>query len=222
MEQPCYKCGQAVEQGVPFCPHCAAPQIRVVLAGLPASSGLADDQGAATADVAISPVVEDSLPLTLRGGGTLKPCVLAALVGTVLSVLGLYVFVAMPGVGFLAVLFYRQHSQGDVIKAGLGAKLGALSGVLFSSMIGVLSLLASVVPEVREKAREQFLENAQKWAATRPSDPQVQAALDLLKTPQGLVTALIFGSVLFLVLAVVLSIVGGAVAGSIFGRRDKS
>ena len=32
MEQPCYKCGQTVEEGIPFCPHCSAPQIRVVVA----------------------------------------------------------------------------------------------------------------------------------------------------------------------------------------------
>ena len=32
MEQSCYKCGSVVEEGVPFCPQCSAPQIRVVIA----------------------------------------------------------------------------------------------------------------------------------------------------------------------------------------------
>ena len=32
MEQPCYKCRQLVEEGRPFCPHCSAPQIRVLVA----------------------------------------------------------------------------------------------------------------------------------------------------------------------------------------------
>src|ERR1700757_2928378 len=29
MEHACYKCAAAVEDGVPFCPQCRAPQIRV-------------------------------------------------------------------------------------------------------------------------------------------------------------------------------------------------
>lgn len=222
MEQPCYKCGLAVEEGVPFCPHCSAPQIRVVLAE-PVPSALAlDSSTPASVAVGLPEVTEGSLTLSVRGGYILRPCALAALVATVLFLLGLYVFVAMPSAGFLAVIFYRQRSQGAAIRAALGAKLGALSGVLFSAYIGILGMLASVVPEIRAKAREQLLENVQKWAAARPSDPQVQAALDLLKTPEGLITALIVGSIFFLVFAVVLSSVGGAFAGSIFGRRDKS
>src|SRR5688572_9464475 len=29
MEHPCHQCGTSIADGVPFCPHCNAPQIRV-------------------------------------------------------------------------------------------------------------------------------------------------------------------------------------------------
>ncbi len=32
MDHPCHKCGQSAEDGVPFCSHCGAPQIRVAMA----------------------------------------------------------------------------------------------------------------------------------------------------------------------------------------------
>ncbi len=217
MEQPCYKCGQAVEEGVPYCPHCSAPQIRVVIM----ESAPATAENIATPAEGAVLAESHGFDLPFRGGSLLRPCALAALVGTVLFFRGLYVFVAMPGVGFLSVILYRKR-PGEGTSAGLGAKLGAISGVLFSAYIAILSLVAATLPQIRARAREQLLENAQKWAAARPPDPQIQQALELLKTPQGLVATLIVGAIFFLALAVMFGSLGGALAGSVFRRRDKA
>jgi hypothetical protein len=213
MEKPCYKCGQSVEEGVPFCLHCSAPQIRVVIAGPPPNASASIDA------VAVSPVeVPQTLPgavLSMRWSHAIQPCALAALVATVLMVLGLNTFVAMLGTGLLAVIFYRQRRSGIAVKALSGARLGALSGVLCFGMASFLAAIAATSPDVRAKVHEQVMENAKKWAVP---PAQMQAALDQLKTPEGLVMVLIVAGIFCIVVAGL----GGALGGAILGRRDKS
>jgi hypothetical protein len=151
-----------------------------------------------------------------------KPCALAALVASLLMTLGLNPFVAMFSVGFLAVVFYRQRRQGSTVKAGSGARLGALSGFFCFAITVLLVALASTVSDFRTKIREQILENVEKLAGSRPADPQIQAALDQLKTPEGFITALILASILLFVLSIVVASLGGALAAAVLGRRDKS
>jgi len=136
--------------------------------------------------------------------------------------LGLHPLVAMISVGFLAVVLYRQRQPGIMIKAAAGARLGALSGILSFGMTALLVALAATVPDLRAKLREQMIENVQKWAASHPADPQTQAILAQLKTHEGLVMALVVGSILLFVLSIVLSSLGGALGGAILGRRDRS
>jgi len=224
MEQPCYKCGQTVEEGTPFCPHCSAPQIRVVIAE-PAPRPLAYSAAAATSqDSDVLPVSQTVplLALPMQWSQAIRPCALAALVASILMSLGLHPLVAMISVGFLAVVLYRQRQPGIMIKAAAGARLGALSGILSFGMTALLVALAATVPDLRAKLREQMIENVQKWAASHPADPQTQAILAQLKTHEGLVMALVVGSILLFVLSIVLSSLGGALGGAILGRRDRS
>src|ERR1700745_381022 len=106
MDQPCYKCGQAVEQGIPFCPHCSAPQIRVVVAEpVAVPCGLANASTSEAAAVLPASQTIPVLALPMHWSQALKPCALAALIASVLMSLGLNPFVAMFSVGFLAVVF---------------------------------------------------------------------------------------------------------------------
>lgn len=120
MEQPCYKCGQIVEQGIPFCPHCSAPQIRVVVAEPATPPPLAVKSSQDSDELPASQTVP-VLAMPMQWSQALKPCVLAAVVASVLMVLGLNPFVAMAVVGFLAVVFYRQRRPEIMIKAATGA-----------------------------------------------------------------------------------------------------
>src|SRR5579864_1332993 len=101
MEQPCYKCGQPVEEGIPFCPHCSAAQIRVIVAESAPSPVAAADPSPTPDGTAVFPMVQGA-SLPLRGSPLLKSCALAALVACVLVVLGLNLLVAMIGAGFLS------------------------------------------------------------------------------------------------------------------------
>ena len=222
MEQPCYKCGQVLEEGRPFCPHCGAPQIRVLIAEPAAAGAFAE---ATSASLPASLPATETVPV-LAVSGTwsqgLKPCALAAIVTTLLMFLGLHPLVAMFSAGFLAIVLYRQRGTGVGITAASGGKLGALSGFFCFALMALLVAFAAMVPDLRTKFREGILENAQKWAASHGGDAQVQAALDQMKTPEGFVMMLIFGGILLLISSIVLGALGGALGGGIFGRRDRS
>ncbi len=223
MEQPCYKCGQVLDEGRPFCPHCGAPQIRVAVAE-PLTAGGFGQLAESSAPAPALPATEIVPVLAVSGpwSQALKPCALAAIVTTLLMFLGLHPLMAMFSAGFLAVVFYRQARSGSVISAGSGGKLGALSGFFCFALMALLVAFAAMVPDLRTKFRDEILENAQKWATAHGGDAQVQAALEQMKTPEGFMMMLILGGILLLVSSVVLGALGGALGGSIFGRRNRS
>jgi hypothetical protein len=216
MEKSCYKCGQVMEEGRPFCPHCAAPQIRVLVAE-PVAAPLAEMASHAEVTLPASQTVP-VLALPVQWSQAWKPCALAAGIGTVLMFLGLTPAVAMFGVGFLSVMFYRQGHPGVRMKAAQGARLGAFGGLLCFGVMALLSAVAVTIPEVRSEAQQQIAENMQKLAAAHPGDPQIKAGLELMKTPEGLIVFLVATLVLFIVLGTL----GGTLSGAIFGRRDPS
>src|SRR5579863_302979 len=186
MEQPCYKCRQTVEEGVPFCPHCAAPQIRVVIAE-PAPPPLAFAAASASQDSAVLPAAQTVpiLALPMQWSQALKPCALAALVASLLMSLGLNPFVAMFSVGFLAVVFQRQRRTEITIKPSVGVGLGALSGLLWFAMSSVLEALIVIFLHKGPELRNALISKLQE-AASQTSDPQVLAMFERFKTPGGL------------------------------------
>ena len=221
MEQPCYKCGQAVEEGIPFCPHCSAPQIRVVVAEAAPGSVAAIGVAPAADGTAVLPLVQPNPSLSAGRAHLLKACALAAIVACVLVIFRLNVLAALIGAGFLSVVFYRQRRPENPPNAVAGAGIGALGGLLFVLFSGSLMALASAFPEARARFRDQVLDSAQKWAASRPSDPQVQAAIEQLKSPEGFVMTMIVAGIFFLILCPLIASLGGALAGALFGRRRK-
>lgn len=220
MEQPCYKCGQLVEQGRAFCPHCLAPQIRVVVAE-PAPA-VRVEAAATSAGQTELPAVQTVpvLALPKPWSQALKPCALAALVVLVLMLLGLSPLVAMPSVGFLAFVFSRQGKPGIVIKPREAIRLGAFAGLLCFGLTVAMTSLAVTVPEIRTKFHDEILKNAEKWAASRPNDADIQAAIEQLRAPQGFMAALIVGGIMLFVAAIVLGALGGFVGATIFNRRQ--
>lgn len=222
MDQSCYKCGQLVAEGRPFCPHCFAPQIRVLVAEPVVAPVPLTEAAGATRDADNLPASETVpvLAVPVHWSRALRPCALAALVAALLMSLGLNPFVAMFSVGFLAVVFYRQGQPAAVLRAAAGARLGALSGLLWFAMSSILEALVVLVlhkgPELR-----QGLTSVIEQAASRTSDPQVLAVFERLKTPDGLEFLMVFGLISGFVASILLATLGGALGGAIFGRRNK-
>jgi len=221
MEQPCYKCGQTVEEGVPFCPHCSAPQIRVVMAEPEPS--LAFAAAAASQDAAVLPASRTVpvLALPMQWSQAVKPCALAALVASVLMSLGLNPFVAMISVGFLAVVFYRQRGPGIRLKAASGAALGALAGLLWFAMSSIFETSIVLFLHKGPELRTALIAKIQE-AATQTSDPQVLAIFDRFKTPGGLEFLMVMGLIFAFFASIVLGGLGGALGAAILGRRDRT
>jgi hypothetical protein len=223
MEQPCYKCGQIVEQGIPFCPHCSAPQIRVLVAEPPAPQPLAFAPATATLQNGDTLPASQTVPvLPMQWSQALKACALAALIALMLVLLRLYPAVAMLSAGFLAVVFYRQRRPGIPLRAFEGARLGALAGIFFSIIISLFLAFAVTIPDVRAKMQDEAIQGEQKVAAWFPANPNIQASIDQLRTPTGFVTALVEASIVFWVLSILLAGLGGALGGAVFRRRDKT
>jgi len=221
MDHPCYKCAQLVEDGVPFCAHCGAPQIRVAIPDLSLATASAGTEAAAQGN----PLLPDSakVPLAylpLSWVGTLQPCALAALISVLLIALGLNPFVAMLGAGILAVTFSRRRSPEIAIKAGTGARLGAISGLFCFGMSATVEAIVVVVFHKGPEVRNAMLQVIQQ-AATKTNDPQVAAALDYFKSPPALAVMLLFALVSAFFASIILGGIGGAMAGAFLGRRDR-
>jgi hypothetical protein len=223
MEQPCYKCGQTVEEGVPFCPHCSAPQIRVVIAE-PLPPPLAFATAAGTSHDAAALPASQTVPvlaLPMQWSQAIKPCALAALVASVLMSLGLNPFVAMISVGFLAVVFYRQGRPGIKLKTASGAGLGALAGLLWFAISSIFEAAIVIFLHKGPELRAALITKIQE-AASQSSDPQVLAVFDRFKTPGGLEFLMVMGLIFALLASIVLGGLGGALGAAILGRRDRT
>jgi hypothetical protein len=221
MDQPCYKCGQTVEEGVPFCPHCSAPQIRVVIAE-PAPP-LAFASATTSQDAAVLPASQTVpvLALPMQWSQALKPCALAALVASLLMYLGLHPFVAMFIVGFLAVVFYRQRRPEIMIKAATGARLGVLSGLLWFAMSSILEALIVVFLHKGPEFRNALTEKLQQLSS-QTSDPQLLAMFARFKTSGGFEFLMLMSLVFAFFASIVLGGLGGALGSAILGRRQRS
>ena len=222
MDHPCHKCNQPVEDGIPFCSHCGAPQIRVAIAEAPLSTLYSPEDAGNSTDSATLLTSRDNRPpsLHIRWSEALRPCALAAMSALLPVALGLYPLVAAVGAGFLSVFLYRRRSPGTVIKAAAGAWLGALSGLLWFGMSAVLGAMFVAVLNKGPELRRQILERLDQ-AARQTSDPQTLAVFEQFKTPSGLAVMMLLGFVFAFFLAIVLASIGGALGGTLLSRGDR-
>jgi hypothetical protein len=225
MEHPCYKCGHSVEDGKPFCLQCGAPQIRV-MAPEPVASTFTGN--VSSPDL---PIFPDSLgvPSTLNVPHTsviewsaaLRSCAVAALIAALVMTLGLMVpLLAVLGAGFLGVSLYHRRSPTWNANARSGALLGAVCGVLFFGLSAVFETVAAILFHTGGQLRQKMAEALQQ-AAARSSDPQVQAAFERLRTPEGFALLLVFGLVFLFLVSIAAASLAGALTGGLLGRRTR-
>jgi hypothetical protein len=231
MEHACHQCGHSVEQGKPFCAQCGAPQIRVtvaeplvpaVAANIPANVP-ANELPAFSLD---SPVVKPprnipGLSNAVDWPHALRTSSIAALISALVMSLGLMVpLLAALGAGFLSVSLYRRRNSPWAVTARSGGQIGALCGLLFFGIASIFETIAIAVFHTGAQLRQKMLEALQQ-AATRSSDPQVQAAFDRLKTPEGIAVMLVLGLIVLFVISIVASSLAGALTGAALGRRNR-
>ncbi len=246
MDHPCHRCRAIVEDGVAFCPHCGAPQIRVSAAAVveqpvtePFPPGTPEE---------VQPPAEPGPPETAAQGAInwshgwraagIAGVLLAIFVffvpvlvaGIALAVhlgpgvLGLLVMLAswfcMGAAGALAVLFYqrRQRHVGG-ITSGMGARLGLLTGLLGFLFYGIPQAVRMMFFHLGGSVREAMRKAIEQAVAQNP-DPKTQEMMHSLLTPGALAGFLTFLVVLFFLVFLVFSTIGGAIGASFWGHRE--
>jgi hypothetical protein len=163
-----------------------------------------------------------SLSTGIEWSRAIPPCAVAALIGALVMALGLMVpLLAVLGAGFLAVTLYHRRNPAWSANARSGAQLGAVCGLLFFGMAAIFESLSVALFHTGGQVRQKMIEALQQ-AATRSADPQVQAALENLKTPQGLAVMLILGLVVLFLVSIAVGSIAGALTGAFLGRRGRS
>lgn len=217
MEHACSKCGTIVVDGLPFCPQCKSPQIRVLgfdKENLAVEAASSDDE-------ARSPH-RQPLPAMSLHGVQWHQALPAAAFGGLASIAGMFVPLGALGPayalgGAVAVYVYRLRVRNTRLSSTNGAKIGAASGGFGFSILAIILMGAYVYHE--DGLRKVFGD----WidmAVTRGSDPQVALQVhELLKTHEGLGALVAFLLSLFLLIFIVASSVGGALCASWLRRR---
>jgi hypothetical protein len=223
MEHPCDKCGHIVEDGRPFCGQCGAPQIRVVLpeAVTPVAGSISSATPVYSPD---SPGALNRSPLspTIVWPSAIRTCAVAALIAALFMAFGLMVpLLAVLGAGFLAVMIYHRKNPAWLVNARSGAQVGAVCGILFYAFAAVFESVAMAVFHTSGEVRKKMLEALQQ-AASRSNDPQVQAAFEKLRTPEGIALMLVFGMIFLFLLSIAAGSLSGALTGAFLGRRNRS
>ena len=208
----CSQCGAEVEQGVPFCPACRAPQIRV---------------GRSEAEPTASPETWPARPEVPAAAITTKPefdrrrARRSALVSGGLLVMVMllpplapFAILWMLLAGALSATLYQRRAGRATV--GEGTRLGITAGFFAFAIVTVLSgasaalALAILSPaEIRAALQAQLT----RTLANNP-DPAVRQTLEQMLTPHGIVLAFVS---LFIGL-IVLCGLGGMLAG-LFGMR---
>jgi hypothetical protein len=214
MDHPCDKCGQSVEDGVPFCAHCGAPQIRV---SLPEPSPATADSSSNLSHPELSFRLKnsDTADFSIRSAtiqwqqGMTAAAMAGAVTGLGMTLMGSFgVWGAIAG--FMAVVFYRRRTLGTILNPRAGAQLGAISGIVGFGLFAVIAVPTGLF---RDMMREMM-----KQLASRLPQSQLQDLAEMIKTQQGLAFLLLF--LFFLV--ILASALGGALGGAFLGRKRRS
>jgi len=213
VEHPCYKCGASVEDGTPFCARCNAPQIRVAGAEPLAPAG-------ATPEVAIEQYASHApLPSVLDWRQALPSSGIAVLAAIFLIILGTPAGLGMLAAGFLSVLLYRRRCPATDVTAGVGARLGALTGGLGFGILAAILALWTAFRSGKE-IHDALLNYIQQYAA-HSSDPRMQQVLELFNTPEGFTFIMILTLIMTLVAFLIFSSLGGAVGAFLLHRKER-
>ena len=227
MEHPCPKCGTAVEDGTPFCRHCRAPQIRVmiepsIMPAPPAANLESYDQ------LQPPPVFNSSIPRfpspTLDWSHGLPCAAMGGFLALFLSFIPFFVFgPAFLAAGAFAVFLYRRRTLTQLNRRA-GARLGAASGgfaFLFLSVVIVAMVFyapdnkkTAVIAQIRESTITQL-------KASHYDPDTVGRAIGVVNTTAWLAASLIFCVVVFMLISVVGASIGGAWYSAWLQRRDR-
>jgi len=214
MPSSCYRCGVPVEQQVPFCRSCGAPQIRVAVpqeaaqvsndpATLPLEPGTPASlqppaipvHFAASAGIQWRKYVRIALPFALASGAGIAFFVPFGIVLLIITVV-------------LSIRRYRRTTPSR-FTAAHGARLGALTALLsFPSYLLLFGLILATGFESLHAVMLDLLRQ-------RPiQSPEYQEMLRWASTREGFLSVTMIGVFTILIILLALATAAGALEGS--------
>jgi hypothetical protein len=121
--------------------------------------------------------------------------------------------------GALSVVFYRWRNPGAKLRPSVGARLGALSGLLGFLILLFFTALNAFISGGSEL--RTALAQAVEQSASRAADPQSQRMLEFFRTTQGMATLLIAGIVFGFIVFLIFGAMGGAIGAAISRRKTR-
>jgi hypothetical protein len=222
VEQPCYKCGAAVEEGAPFCPECRAPQIRV---------NLPNDVETQVKDVPATPAFPPgtpgdlqpparpvALPVHIRIRDVLGPVLASTVVLLVMAgLLPQLALIESVLAGALAVWLFARRRPDLRITGRAGARIGVYGGLTVFAFLFV-SLVAGFVTGTGAELDRQLLQQTLQKMAT--IDPAMANDLgERLKSPDFMAAFVVIRTALVGLMLVGCFALGGALAARMVRRR---
>jgi hypothetical protein len=235
MEHPCYRCQALVDEGIAFCPHCGAPQIRVAPPEesqpltpppppaefpSPVQPAFPPEQWSQSGTI-YPPPPPNAIRWELAWRGALLAGIGAALLSAV-PIVAIGCCLWMLGAGAISVWMYQRRVPATVITPGMGMRLGALTGVIAFAVNAAVTTVSFLALRSTGDFRRTLQEQMEKQMANNP-DPRaqemVQRMMDWMITPQGAASLIVLVLLFMAVMFVVFCGAGGAVGASMFGRR---
>jgi uncharacterized membrane protein (DUF485 family) len=154
-------------------------------------------------------------PVAVRVGFSMAG--LAALLSW-LPVLNLGMFLWWLGAGFLSVPYYRKRTGQPLTVRG-GLQLGWITGIL-TFVITIVLFTVNIVPVAMSPGGLGTMFQQALSRSVPANDPNMQQALRMIQTPEGVATILLLMVFLFFVMITVLCTLGGALGAKVAGRES--
>lgn len=130
-------------------------------------------------------------------------------------------FVWILATGVLAVVLYLRRVPPATLTPGMGARLGAISGLFGFGIFAVLMSVELLISRNTGKLRE-LLQEVMQQSAARNADPNAQALMQRMMTPEGMALLVTLGMVMLLVAFLLFSGLGGAWGPTCCAKRTSS
>ncbi len=122
--------------------------------------------------------------------------------------------------GALSIVLYRRYQPDVHLTAGIGAKLGAFTGVLGSGAMLAALAVATGIFHAGGRLHQAFMEAVQQYIARSP-DQQKEQVLEILKTSDGFALMLTLGLIVTCIACVVFSSAGGALTAVLLRHKRR-
>jgi hypothetical protein len=169
-------------------------------------------------------------PVALGGAAAVTPAGLdwsqavpaAALVGFFIGLAWVIPFIGflfwLIAGGILGVAAYRRRVPQATLSSGLGARIGAVTGLFGFGVFAIIMALELLAARGSGRFR-QLMQQVIEQAVARNADPRAQQALQQLMTPGGMALVITIVLIFFLAAFLALTSLGGAVGAWLLGKR---